>query len=680
MRASPAIAEDRAFRRALERLEALPVRPSVARQVYAVLTDDPDPGAPSGGSPPPYPQATETDPGWALARSRGTAARPFDPSACLIDHGWWSSVAASPAALEAWTRLWRHSVAVAFAARRLAREANDPDPDRVTRAGLLHNLGLWAVAAVDPERLVGWMIADRATRLDLEQRWCGGEIAAVGRRLAERWRCDPLVIDAAWLHADLPGDLNACAADPERLALIQAARTLAGRTPWTLDNAPERDFGPTDAQSRLLTAEVQSRTGMAFVDPDVSPREERLTRDNLRLRSQLAWAEATGAAASRLVASLADASPLDDPQTWADRAALAWCHEPGVAAARVVWRPDDEPNPARALVRLIETETTPERPPSAIHPLGDPQRPVADLLLWDGPGSAAVAPSPSPSPTILAGWNGWARWVADRERLARNLDQVVLSHRGRVAQDEAGRRRRQLAGLAEFAAGAGHELNNPLAVIMGRAQLVLARTTDADATRSLRAIITQAQRAHRILRDLMFVARPSEFRPRACQPDEIVRASLRDLQDEAEAQGVRLVHDAREPAPKVWADPEPLRQVADILTRNALEASATGATVRFATGGDARQIRWTVHDAGRGISPVEGAHLFDPFYCGRQAGRGLGLGLPRAARIIDLVGGEIRWQSTPGQGATFQVTLPVQEIPGPVVPGRAEPEDHRAEQ
>ncbi len=234
-----------------------------------------------------------------------------------------------------------------------------------------------------------------------------------------------------------------------------------------------------------------------------------------------------------------------------------------------------------------------------------------------------------------------------------------------------------LAGLAEFAAGAGHELNNPLAVIMGRAQLVLGRSPDPEATRSLRAIITQAQRAHRILRDLMFVARPGEFRPRACQPDEIVRASLRDLQDEAEAQGVRLVLDAREPAPKVWADPEPLRQVADILTRNALEASARGATIRFATGGDARPDPLDRPRLRAGDLARRGAHLFDPFYCGRQAGRGLGLGLPRAARIIDLVGGEIRWQSTPGQGATFQVTLPVQEIPGPLVPGRAEPEDPR---
>ncbi len=672
MRATTATLDDRAFQRAIERLESLPIRPTVARQMFAVLADDSDPGPSACLLSPPIPAATATDPGWTLAHSRGMATRSVDITNVLIDLPWWSSTT-SPVGADVLTRLWRHSVAVAFAARRLARDANDPDPDRIARVGLLHHLGLWAVAAVDPDRLSSWINADAPGRIDLELRWFDAQITAVGRRLAERWECDPLMIDAAWLHADVAGDLNACAADPTRLALIQSAYAQARRTPWSLDPAPDRDLRPNDPWVRLLTAEVQSRTGSPFVDPDASPREEALTRDNLRLRVALARAEATGTSAARLVATLAEASSVEDPQTWADRAALAWCHEPGVASARLVWRPTDqrETGSARALTRLIETATTPDRPPAAIFPLGDAAQPVADLLIWEGPGGEPFAPSPA----ILAGWSGWARMVDRRERVVRSLDQAVLGHRGRVARDDSERRRQLLAGLAEFAAGAGHELNNPLAVIMGRAQLLLTRSSDPETTRSLRAIITQAQRAHRILRDLMFVARPSDFRPRACQPDEIVRASLRDLQDEAEAQGVRLLLDVREPAPKVWADPEPLRQVADILTRNALEASASGATIRFSTGGDARQIRWTVHDGGRGIAPADGPHLFDPFFCGRQAGRGLGLGLPRAARIIDLVGGEIRWQSATGQGASFQVTWPVEAIPGPAPNGPAEPED-----
>jgi len=671
VRAIPTLIDDGGLRRSLERLESLPIRPTFARQVFSSLTDDPDSGSWIGDRPSPIviPPAAEIDPAWALVRSRSGGT--VDPASVLIEHRWWSATSTSGAGVDALTRLWRHSVAVAFAARRFAREANDPDPDSVARAGLLHLIDLWALAAVAPDRLAAWVAADDGGRRTLEKCWFGSQGSAIGHRLAERWGCDPLIADAAWLHADLDGDLNDCSSDPTRLGFIQKGFAQARLTPWSLFPDATRPFGPTDPWVRVLTAEVQSRCGDPFIDPDASPREEWLTRDNLRLRRDLARSTAAQASAARLVASLADASPLEAPQTWADRAALAWCQEPGVASARVVWGSRSEDREATKPNSTTGALESADRPPSATYPLGDPDQPVARLMIWNQPDRIVAAPPPA----TLDGWNGWARAVADRERLARTLELAVDGHRGRVAREESGKRRGMLAALAEFAAGAGHELNNPLAVIMGRAQLVLARSaSDPEASRSLRAIIAQAQRAHRILRDLMYVARPPEFRPRACQPDEIVRASLRDLQHEAEAQGVRLILDAQEAGPKVWADPEPLRQVADILTRNALEASSAGGTIRFSTVGDARNLRWVVHDSGRGISATEGAHLFDPFYCGRQAGRGLGLGLPRAARIIEQGGGDLRWHSTPGQGATFQVALPFDAIPGPVVPGRVEAE------
>ena len=202
------------------------------------------------------------------------------------------------------------------------------------------------------------------------------------------------------------------------------------------------------------------------------------------------------------------------------------------------------------------------------------------------------------------------------------------AHHDRVATEEPRLRQAKLAALAEFAAGAGHELNNPLAVIVGRAQLLLVRETDPGAVRSLRAILTQAQRAHRILRDLMYVARPPEPRPRFCQPEEIVRNCLRDLRDGADERGVRLLAEVRGPELKVWADPDALRHVAEVLLRNALEATPKGGTVQVTTttipsaAGAAEALSWVVQDNGRGLSAADGLHLFDPFYCGRPGGPG----------------------------------------------------------
>jgi signal transduction histidine kinase len=202
-------------------------------------------------------------------------------------------------------------------------------------------------------------------------------------------------------------------------------------------------------------------------------------------------------------------------------------------------------------------------------------------------------------------------------------------------------------------------------VIVGRAQLLLVHETDPASLRSLRAILTQAQRAHRILRDLMYFARTPDSRPRFCQFDEIVRNCLRDLRESAEERGVRLLAEARGLETKVWADPDALRHLTEILLRNALEATPKGGIVRLTTTGAPEALTWTVQDNGRGLNASEGVHLFDPFYCGRQAGRGLGLGLPRADRIVSQAGGTIRWHSTPGQGSSFHVHLPLSSPPRP---------------
>jgi signal transduction histidine kinase len=286
------------------------------------------------------------------------------------------------------------------------------------------------------------------------------------------------------------------------------------------------------------------------------------------------------------------------------------------------------------------------------------------LQLWSSPDTAPTTDLLQLE--TLPAWQAWARMLADRSRLKDRLDAVISVYRDRAEGEEPRIRRALLEALAEFAAGAGHELNNPLAVVVGRAQLLMGRETDPRKLRSLRAILTQAQRVHRILRDLMYVARPPEPRPRFCQPDEIMKACLRDLGAESEERGVRLFADSLEHATRVWADPDGLRHVADALMRNALEATPRGGSIRVSSAGDAVALRWRFHDTGRGITAAEGAHLFDPFYCGRSAGRGLGMGLPRAARFVAQAGGEIRWSAHPLEGTRFEVRIPLAPGPRPI--------------
>jgi signal transduction histidine kinase len=248
-----------------------------------------------------------------------------------------------------------------------------------------------------------------------------------------------------------------------------------------------------------------------------------------------------------------------------------------------------------------------------------------------------------------------------------------------VKAEEERLRQAKLDALGEFAAGAGHELNNPLAVIVGRAQLLLARAEDPEVARSLRIIMGQAQRAHRILRDLMFVARPPAPHRRRCQPPELLESLVAEFERDSQARGVRLHAELDDSTPETWGDADGLRHLAEILLRNALQAASPGGRIVIRSSHNDGELVWSFSDNGKGIGPDEAEHLFDPFYCGRQAGRGLGLGLPRAAKIVEQAGGKLRWSSTPGHETIFQVHLPLRPLPEPEKDPRAQdrPESHR---
>jgi len=608
----------------------------------------------------------QLDPGWILAHA--SAAGAVSPLAVIAETPWWpATVAAGPTA-EFMERLWRHSVAVGQAARSLAKDANDPDPDAVGRAGLLCRLGCWAVAAIDPEWMTRWWHETNALeRRQRELNDLGTDLDDLGRRLAERWGCEPLAIDAAWLHNSHGWGLERAASEPTRLAYVQEACRCARETPWSLDAGSPPQLMPAEPRLRILVAEVQARTGSAFVAADATPHEERMTRQNARLRLLLASARNDRDRGARFLQAMADSDPALSPEDWSARAALFWCAEPEISAARVVWvepaqspstmAENSEATPPANQERTLSSSPNP-RSTALVFPLKARGRARAFVHLWSEQRGSELESRLAASASQGA-WETWAAMVADRALLERRAQTILASLRERIETEEDRLRERKVDALGEFAAGAGHELNNPLAVIVGRAQLLLARTDDPETARSLRIMLNQAGRAHRILRDLMFVARPPAPRPRTCRPADLLRACLRDLEDECAAKGIRLASEIDEPAAVARIDPDALRHLAEILLRNAMEATPAGGKILVRSSVKGDELSWWFSDSGKGIAPSESAHLFDPFYCGRQAGRGLGLGLPRAARIVEQASGRLRWTSNPGHGSVFQVNLPL---------------------
>ncbi len=219
----------------------------------------------------------------------------------------------------------------------------------------------------------------------------------------------------------------------------------------------------------------------------------------------------------------------------------------------------------------------------------------------------------------------------------------------------------KLRALAEFAAGAGHEINNPVATIVGYAQQLLTGETDPDRRHALATIGAQAYRIRDMIGDIMLFARPPAPHPRQIELAGAIRDVVEKFSDELREAKLRLQVEAVAEVP-IFADPVQLRIVVSSLLRNSIEALPPEAAIVIRVRSEVEDGRpvaaFSISDSGPGLSADDREHLFDPFYSGRQAGRGLGFGLSKAWRIVTLHGGEIQVDSPEAGGVTFTVRWP----------------------
>jgi len=219
----------------------------------------------------------------------------------------------------------------------------------------------------------------------------------------------------------------------------------------------------------------------------------------------------------------------------------------------------------------------------------------------------------------------------------------------------------RLEAIREVAYGAGHEINNPLANIAARAQSLLLDEQDPDRRRRLATIVDQAFRARDMIGGLMLFARPPRPQPAPVDAAEMVGAVVEACRAPAAARRLRFEYSPPPARVELVVDRAQVEEALRVITVNAFEAVEDGGRVaievhdRGAAAG--RPVEIAVTDDGRGMDADTVRRAFDPFFSGRDAGRGIGLGLPKAWRLIEVNGGRIAVESVAGRGTRVTVSV-----------------------
>lgn len=224
----------------------------------------------------------------------------------------------------------------------------------------------------------------------------------------------------------------------------------------------------------------------------------------------------------------------------------------------------------------------------------------------------------------------------------------------------------KLAALGEMLSGVAHELNNPLATVVGYAQLL--ETDDSlpqHLQRQVHAVHHEGQRASQIVQSLLSFSRRATPEKNSVDLNEVVRSVLEMRAFQLKNDKVTVRAECAQELPLIWGEMAGLQQVLLNIVNNAIQAISTSGqgneilirTEAIQVAGQSL-VRLFVRDNGPGIPPEHLRRIFDPFFTTKAAGEGTGLGMSLAHRTVSHHGGTIRAESRLGQGATFIVELP----------------------
>ncbi|MDH3393636.1 MAG: HDOD domain-containing protein, partial [Desulfobulbaceae bacterium] len=219
----------------------------------------------------------------------------------------------------------------------------------------------------------------------------------------------------------------------------------------------------------------------------------------------------------------------------------------------------------------------------------------------------------------------------------------------------------RLATVGRLAAGAAHEINNPLTIISLNIQILdrlLGNKIEPAIKERLQVIADQEERIAKIVQDLMSFARPTQPKFTSDLVNDIMNRVLKVLGDRVSMTKIKVDNLLRHDTPPVMVDTLQIEQVFMNLLINANHAMPDGGIITLSDQTTDGMVEINITDNGSGISRKNLSKIFDPFFTTKKEGEGTGLGLAVCHSIIEHNGGSMRVQSKEGEGTTFTIALP----------------------
>ncbi len=629
---------------------------------------------------------------------------------------------------------WKHSIAVACCAELLSGDCG-VDASEALVCGLLHDLGKVGLAAKLPksfDRVVEAGELLRGNIADLERSIIGLDHMVVGKRLAEGWKLPQVVRESIWLHGQAPSALPANVKNPKLVNLITLADILVrqqhlgysgnytfpiprqtlldalGISPEKIDeslrqlvwNIEKRaaaiGLGKTNSSELYLEALSQANHELGRVGEQLAARNKRLSIraqyfDALsHFQSELRADAAPGMVLQAIgqtavgvlgVTSVAVFSVLPG-QPFAET--MLFDKDGEAFQSTVIDCPVPIARPANSDGPLLPAGVELEWLLANVSPrLAVEKRFWISLeadgqciggVLWGANSGEALRLSPQTHEltALSLGWGLALRMAQVREESRALSEQLVDANRRlHSAQDEI-QRSKTIITVGEMAAGAAHEMNNPLAVISGRSQLLLSQMSDPKLKHAAKLIYEQAHIVSEIITELMDFAQPA--------PAVVAEADLCEVVQRALHEAKFAVDPVDRNFEVTFADIPPVmidvRQVTTALVEvvcNAIQATdEKNGTIAIHAAYDpysdpgSAKVVLTVSDNGGGMDEATLKRAFDPFFSCKSAGRRRGMGLAKALRWIQTSGGVIRLESRLDKGTRSIITLPAANMVTPI--------------